>query len=141
MVVTAVALGHWRPAEFATPYNQGVVQHSTLLEIQQKRRACAVTFLGGHGHCVSNIAVMVPTAVVKLNEADTPLCETPREQAVGGKTTVAGLLDPVQVQNILRLFRHVSQVGNACLHSECQFILGNASLDFRVHPFLSEHSV
>ena len=91
VVVAAVALGHRRAAEFAAPDHQRVVEHAALLEVLDQRGRGLVDLLGHAGDLVFDAAVMVPVAVIKLDEAHAALGQPPGQQAVGGEGAVGPL--------------------------------------------------
>ena len=77
------------------------------------------------------LAVMVPIAMVELDETDAALGQAAREQAVGGES--AGLLRVVSVEleGVGGFFREISQFGHRALHAERHLVLRNAGADFR----------
>ena len=77
-------------------------------------------------------AVMIPAHVEELDAAHIALGETACEQAVCGEG--AGLFDigAVAVENVLRLFGGVREIGDAHLHTKCHFILGDTSGGFGI---------
>ena len=92
---------------------------------------------------------MIPAPVVKLNEANTRLHQSSRQQTIVWKRRVITLvehswiirtfrrrniswLSTVHLQNVLWLLRDVHDFRHRCLHPIRQLILRNASLRFRV---------
>ena len=77
------ALRVWRAAELAAPDHQRVVEHAALLQIEDQARRrpgrCRAPATGSF--CVQ-AAVMVPAAMVELDEAHVALGQPPRQQAV-----------------------------------------------------------
>src|SRR5260370_218565 len=71
-----------RPAQPAGPDAQRVVQHGAALQIGYERRRRLVDFLRLEDEVVPNVAVMIPVAVIELDEAHAALREAPRQQAV-----------------------------------------------------------
>ena len=109
VVVAAVALGHRRAAELAAPDDQRVVEHAALLEIVHQRRRAAIDFLGRAGDVAFHVAVVVPVAVIELDEPHAALGQPPGQQAVGGERAVAPFR-AVQIENVRRLVRDVHQL-------------------------------
>jgi hypothetical protein len=75
--------------------------------------------------------MMIPVAMVQLNEAHPSLGQSARQQAVGSERTVARP-GAVHIQNRLRLFAHIHQFGYAGLHPERHLILRDTRQDFRI---------
>ncbi len=75
--------------------------------------------------------VVVPIAVVELDESHAALGQPPGEQAVAGKRAVAPL-GAVQVEHVLRLVVHIHQAGHAGLHAESHFVLADPGGNFGI---------
>ena len=131
MVAAAAPLRHRRPPEFAAPDDQRVVQHAALLEVRDQRRGGLVHFFGLEHQVVPDITVMIPVAMVQLNESHAPLRQPPREEAIRRKRSIAGLRT-VHLQDVLRFVAHVEQSRNARLHPERHLVLRDAGLNFRI---------
>ena len=101
VVVAAVALGHRRAAELAAPDDQRVVEHAALLQVlDQRRRAAWSTSLAVPAMSLLDVAVVVPVAVVELDEPHAALGQPAGQQAVGRERAV-GPLGAVQVEHVL----------------------------------------
>src|ERR1051325_10194435 len=89
MVVAAVvglgqtALAIDRAAEFAAPDHQRVFQKSALLEVHHQRGGCLVGASALECKVARQIVVLIPAAMVELNEAHVALQQAPRQQTVG----------------------------------------------------------
>src|SRR6516225_3599721 len=102
-MVAAGALAHWRPAELTAPNDERIIQQTALLQIFDQRSGGLVHIFGGAGHAGLDLAMVIPRAVIKLNEADTSFGQTPREQAIGGKCPVAWFLEPIHLEDVFWL--------------------------------------
>ena len=101
-MVAAGPLAHRRAAELAAPEDQRVVEHARAASRSLTRAAQAwSTSRGGDGHGLLDVAVVVPGAVVELDEPDAALGQPAGQQAVRGEAAVAGLLDAVEVEDAL----------------------------------------
>ena len=90
VVVAAVApLRHRGAAELAGPDDQGLVQHPSLLQVDDQGHAGAVDLLGLEGDPLLHAAVMIPVFMVELDETHAALGQPAGEQAVGGERAVA----------------------------------------------------
>ena len=56
-------------SELATPDNQRVLEHAALLEVLHERSRALIDFLGDFWMPLRQSAVMIPPAVIDLNEA------------------------------------------------------------------------
>ena len=73
MVVAASAslapLEHGCAAEFSTPDDQGVLKHAALLEISEQGPGGAVSVFAADFHVFIKVTVVIPAAVLELDEA------------------------------------------------------------------------
>src|SRR5580704_17962184 len=99
MTIAAVAVGLdgalrvRRPAEFAAPDNQSVIEHAALLQIENQRRRRLIGIARENRELLGEPGVMIPAAVIELNESHVALRQTPGQQTVGGKGSgFAGIL-------------------------------------------------
>jgi hypothetical protein len=76
-----------------------------------------------------------------LDESHTTLGQSPSHQTVGGKTPVARLVHPVQVEDMLGFPAEVGQLGHGGLHAKGHFVLADARLDFGIDPFFGQDAV
>src|SRR5207244_1340420 len=82
------------------------------------------------------IAMLVPTWMIELNETDIALSQAASEQTIGGKgARILGLL-AVKLEDAFRLFRKVHDLGDASLHAICHLVLSDALIDLRVAEVL-----
>ncbi len=87
-----VALGHRRAAEFAAPDDERVVEHAALLEVADQGRGRLVGRLSHSSRvCLLMRVVVVPIAVIELNEPHAALGQAAGEQAVVGERAVRPL--------------------------------------------------
>src|ERR1051325_5785573 len=68
VVIAAIALRHGCPTELAAPDDERIVQHAALLEILDQRGGGTVALLRGNRHRLVYRAVMIPAAMVELDE-------------------------------------------------------------------------
>ena len=90
-----------------------------------------VDLLGLELDVVLDAAVVVPVAVVELDEAHAALGQPAGQQAVGGERAVARL-GAVHVEHCRRLVREVHQAGHAGLHLERHLVLADARGDLGI---------
>ena len=98
--IALIALDHWRAAELAAPNDQRVIQHAVMLEVGDEGIRAAIGVIGTLQDVALEVAVVVPAAVIKMNEAHAALGEPPREQAIRRERAVARLR-PVQLEHVL----------------------------------------
>src|SRR5690242_1536820 len=70
-------------AELASPYYERVLQHASLLQVEDQPGRSAVHVLAALGKIDREVAVVVPVAVVELNETHAALGQAARQEAVG----------------------------------------------------------
>ena len=125
VMIAAVALRHRRAAEFAAPDDQRVVEQAALFQIlDQRRRSPDRLRSRDHGNVALDVAVMIPVAVIELDEAHAALGQPPRQQAVGGERAVAAL-GAVQVERRLasRSVRSISSGTLVCMRNAISYWL------------------
>ena len=69
---------HGGSPEFSAPDNQGVFQHASLFQILDQSCTCLVCLFALLFDSIFDIAVMIPTGVVKLNESYTSFGKSSR---------------------------------------------------------------
>ena len=106
------ALAVHRAPEFAAPDDQRVVQHASLFEVLQQARGGLIGFHGALGHTGDQASMMVPIAVVQLNEPHSTFGEAAGQQAVRRERSRLLHIRPIQRQCALRFLRKVGQFGN-----------------------------
>ena len=72
VVVAAVALGHGGASEFGAENDDRVLEHPSLLQIRQKGGDSLIDFPGRTSRVVFHSAVVIPVAMIKLDETDAP---------------------------------------------------------------------
>ena len=100
MVVAAIALRHRRAAKLRTKHNQCLVQHAAARKIFDQSRSATVNLGGRALDVILDTAVVIPIAVVELDESHATLGQPARQEAVGGKRTVATLC-AIQIERAL----------------------------------------
>ena len=73
-----VSLAIHSPPEFSTPDNQRVVQQPSLLQVRDERSRRLVGSFALQRNIAGKIIVLVPPAMVELNEPHAALGQTPR---------------------------------------------------------------
>ena len=89
------------------------------------------TSFGGDCRSILDAAVMIPAAMIELDEPHTAFGQATGQQAVRREGAVAAL-GPVQIQNVLRFVRQIHQLGHRRLHAEGQFVLRDARFDLGI---------
>ncbi len=122
VVVAAVPLSHRRSAELGTEDDERVFEHVALLEVGDEGRHSLIDFARRPGDVVLHRSVMVPVAMIELNEPDAAFGQSAGQQAVRGERAVASF-GAVHVENVPRLVADIHQVRHAGLHAEGHFVL------------------
>ena len=140
VVVAAIPLRHRRAAKFGAKHNERFVEHAAPGQILHQRCGAAIDFRRGALHMLLDRPVMVPIAVVELDEPHAPFGQPAGQQAVGGKGAIAPLR-AIEIKCALRLIGKVDQLRHARLHLEGQLILREPGGDFRIVGPLSPQVV
>ena len=127
-----IALSVDRSSEFTSPNNQGIVKQSSLFQVHNKRRARLVRVTGGDRKPFFYTSMMIPPAVVELNESNPSFSEAPRHDAIGREGARRFGVVAVKLIRRFRLVTQVGEMGNTSLHSVGHFVLGDTGFDFRV---------
>lgn len=93
-----VGLTHGRAAELATPNHQRIVEHAALLQIEDEGRRSSVRGARTGLHMLVKAIVMVPAALVEVNEANASFGKPARKQTVGSEGAI-GALGSVKIQD------------------------------------------
>lgn len=123
-------------AEFASEDDEGVLEHSALFEVLDEAGARLIDVVGLAFDLFREFAVVIPTAVEELDEADAALGHAAGKEAVAGEG--AGFFDFGAVDFFVEGFvlgGEVGELGDGGLHAEGHFLLGDGGLDFRVADF------
>ncbi len=72
-------------SELPAPYDQRVIEHAPLFEILHETCGRLIGFLAALGHTCDQSAVVIPIAMIKLDEAHAALGKATCEQAVRGE--------------------------------------------------------
>src|SRR4051812_26696829 len=87
------------PSEFAAPDHERIVEQAALLEIANQSGGSLINVGGELWEPRIESAVVIPIAVVELNEAHIAFGQAPREQAVVRKSTGFPGLFAVKVEH------------------------------------------
>src|SRR5262249_25952100 len=110
------------------------------LEVSEQSGSGSVHFFGDLPQTIADAAVVVPVAVIELDEAHAALGQPAGQQTVGGKGAVRPL-GSIQVENFRRLVAEVHQVRHAGLHAERHLVLADAGGDLRIVDDAVVHAV
>src|SRR5689334_7109214 len=89
MIAPVIGLGQLalainRATEFPAPDDQRVVQQPALLQIMNERRSRLIGAPALESQIARQVVVLIPAAMIKLNETNAALGPPARQQAVGG---------------------------------------------------------
>ena len=129
-------LPHRRPAEFASPHYECILQHAALLQIRQQRRYWLIDFPTPIGktevQCFFGVCPMrIPSPVIELDKSHATFRQPPCDQAIVGETGLAGLRS-VHRPNGVGFFMNVHSIGGIDLHTERHLVLRDSRDGFRV---------
>src|SRR6185436_17870486 len=117
-------------AKLSTPDDERAIEQAALLQILEQGGDRSVDEFHLARQPLNDVgidanAVEIPAPVVKLHVADPLLGEAAGQQAVVGKTGLAGHR-PVRLQRLLRLLADVHDLGDGDLHPVSELVLADA---------------
>ena len=124
---TSLTLEHGGASEFPAPDDQSVFEHAPLLEVLNQSPGGFVGQSATGVHVLLQISVMVPSAVVQMNEADSFFRQFAGKQTIRCVGTVPRF-GAIHVENMLGFPGGVHQFGHRGLHSESHFVGGDAGI-------------
>ena len=116
------ALAVARASEFTAPDHDRVIEQPALLEILHERRRALVHFLCPPRQCSGQAVVVIPVAVIELDETRAALGEPARDDAVCGEVRRAPFR-AVKIKRGIRFLRQVHEFRHARLHAERQLVV------------------
>ena len=138
-MMVAPVLGHVqttlrvnRPPELAAPDHQCLIEHPALLEVGDQRGGRLVHITALQRQIARQVAVLIPAAMVQLDEAHAALGQAPGQQTIRRVRARLTRVRAVQIKNVFRLTRRVHQLRHRGLHAVRHLRLLNARQDFRI---------
>ena len=110
-------------AEFAAPDHQRVVQHAALFQVLDQRGGRLIGFLAALRQILRQLAVVVPVAMEKLDEAHAALGQPPRQQAIRREGARLFRIRPVQLERRapVSLERSVNSGTELCMRNAISY--------------------
>jgi hypothetical protein len=88
VMIAAVALSHRGPSKLSPPDHQSFVEHAALFQVFDERCGSLIDLGGGPSDVLLDNPVVIPVAMVELDEAHAALGQPPRQEAIGAKGPV-----------------------------------------------------
>ena len=126
------ALEHRSTPEFATPDDQSVFEQATLFEIGQESPGGTVGQATTNLHVVGQATMMIPSAVIQVNEAHPPLHQPASKKTIGSVATVTRF-GSVELKCGRRFVRTAINPERR-LHAKSHLVGGDSSVDLGVGP-------
>src|SRR5262245_2616263 len=104
MVAPVIGLGQLalaidRATEFPAPDDKCIVKHAALFQILNERRRRLISAPALKRQVTRQVAVLIPSAVIELDEANSAFGKTAREQTVGGVCSGLARFGAVQLED------------------------------------------
>ena len=133
MMIPAViaSLDHGGAAEFTAPDDESVLEEAALFQVGDEGGAGLVGVSAVLLQVTDEVSVLVPGLVKDLDEPDAALDEAAGEQDGAGEVGLARL-DPIKIQDVLRLAGQVHQFRRAGLHAIGHLVGVDSGRDFGV---------
>src|SRR5690348_8808789 len=93
-------------AKFTAPDYQRIVEHAALLEVFDKGSARLICILALFADSFWKIAVLVPAAMIELNEPDAPFRHAAGEEAIVSKRAWILYVWAIHLERALRFLRN-----------------------------------
>ena len=90
---------------------------------------------------VGEVAVVVPAAMVELDETDVAFGKAAGEEAVGGVGAGDAGVFAIEFEGAGGFFAEVGEIGHAHLHSVRHLVCGDAGIDFGVAGIFAAEGV
>src|SRR5688572_1684739 len=119
-------------AEFATPDDQGFLEQSALFEIEDERGARLIDILALERQMLRELSVLIPAAMIELDETNAAFNQPPREQTIRGKRPRFTRIFAVKLERAGGFARNIHQLRDARLHPVSHLVLGNPRLDLGI---------
>ena len=119
-------------AELAAPDDKRVVEHAALLQVLDQGSRGLVDVAGHLGQLVLQAAVVVPVAVIELDEAHAFLGESAGEEGIAGERARSIHVRSVAFHDRLAFAGEVHELRDAGLHTVGHLGLADAGRDLRV---------
>src|SRR4051794_1001787 len=101
---------HWCPSELASPNDQRIIQHASLLQVLEKRGCWLIGSLSLFGKRFVDLAVMVPACMHHLNESHASLNQPSSQKAVGPVRVRLLVIDAVRFERGCGFLTEVEQL-------------------------------
>ena len=139
-MVTSVSLGHRCTSKLRPEYQDGIFEHISLLQIGDQSRDPLVDFFRRSFRVCLHRSMVIPIAMVELNESYAAFGKPTRQKAVRRERSIS-TLRTIQVEYMLRLFGNIHQFRHAGLHSESKLVLFDASGDLWIIESTVRYSI
>ncbi len=130
-MIPAIALRHGGATEFRAKNNERFIKHATLFQILDKCGCSTIDFFRSTKGMIFYRPMMIPIAMIKLDEPDATLGQSSCQKAVACKRAIAWIC-AIRFQHFFWFLRNIHEFGNTGLHAKCKFVLCDARFDFRV---------
>src|ERR1700722_3655380 len=90
-------------SKFAAPDYEGVVKQTALFQVHDQGRRRLVGAFTLQRQVARKIVMLIPAAVIELNESHVAFQQTAREQTIGGVGAGFARVRSVEIENMLRL--------------------------------------
>ena len=121
--VVAPALNHGCAAKLTSPDDECTVEKAALLEVHDEGRRGLIRVKALIAERPREVAVLVPSAMEDLHDADAPFHQTASKQGAVGERAGGRHARSVEVEDMLRLGVDLHQLRHAGLHPESHLVL------------------
>ena len=112
-------------AEFAAPDHQRVIEQAALFQIRDESRRSFVRFEALLGKLAGEVAVLIPSLVVKLDKLDALFRHATSHQAIRGEGSRFSGFFSVEFEGGVRFLGKIGDIGNRSLHAKTHLVLSD----------------
>src|SRR5205807_3120847 len=118
-----LALAIHGAAKFAGPHDESVVQHASLLEIEHQSGGRLIDAPALQSDVSRQVVMLIPSAMIELNETYAALGQPPREEAIGGIGSGLARIRAIEFKDGFGFLGKVHQGGHGSLHAIGHLVL------------------
>ena len=104
IISSEISLGKDGPSELPTPDDESVFEQAAFFQFQHQSGARLIDIVALALDAAGQVVVLIPAAMIELDEAHPALCETSCENTVRGITARFARLGTIALENGLRFF-------------------------------------
>lgn len=139
--IGGVTLTEGCASKFAGPDNERVIEHAAFFEVVNEGSGWLFGITALFSELRMEVSVLIPAGMHELNEANATFEESSGDKAVIGEGAFDESIGAVAFDDGFGFAGEVDEFGDAALHAEGHFVLGNPCFSFGVTVVLEVSAV